>query len=99
METADINKFCEKYIEKKKCESNPENIYKINFHLSYTNYHEIEERYSFLVNRPVQHQLFVLDDEDIDYLYKKYALKLKAEMDKNIEEIMKYYGNNLLHEK
>lgn len=39
--------------------------------------------------------LFVLDAEDLEYLYNKYSRKVQEEMDKNIEDIKNSYGNAL----
>ena len=39
--------------------------------------------------------LFKLDDEDLEYLYKKYSKKIVAEMEQNIVNIKKSYKDTL----
>lgn len=92
--------FCVKYKEKLKIDKDiKEN--QIDF------YKDFRDRISFNVNMHISsptavwgfgyngQNLFKLDSEDLEYLYKKYSKKIEAEMEQNIAKVKDSYKDAL----
>ena len=41
---------------------------------------------------PNRKTLFKIDDEDLEYLYNKYSKKIDEEMNKNLDDVRRFYG-------
>jgi len=92
----EIRDFCVKYNEKIK---NDKDI-KDNQLYFFSDY---RERINFYLNIHVSclhyigngQNLFMLDEEDLKYLYKKYSKKIEAEMEHNIAKVKDSYKKAL----
>lgn len=95
-----IRDFCVKYNEKLKNDKDIKDN-KLDF------LRDFRDRISFKVNMYTScpnimwssgyngQNLFTLDDEDLEYLYKKYSKKIEAEMEQNVAKVKNSYKDAL----
>lgn len=95
----EIHDFCEAYVKKLRLDKD---ILDNPAVTSMQMLSDIRERLNFTINLHVTYpmsyypnrggrQLFVLDAEDLNYLYEKYSKRLAAEMEKNVEYVKNLY--------
>lgn len=80
----EIKNFVEAYFDKKESKKDFESI---SFHI----HKHIKVGHGFTSHKWEYH-ILKLDDEDIEYLYKKYYSKLEEEMNNNLQEIKERYS-------
>lgn len=80
----EVKNFVEAYLDRKESNKDFESI---SFHI----HKHIKVGCGFVSNKSEYH-ILKLDDEDINYLYKKYYSKLEEEMNNNLQEIKERYN-------
>jgi uncharacterized protein YPO0396 len=88
-----IKGFIDKYLSKK---TNDQSINdyrdRINFHLCSTTSNMMF--FSSTINNPYEHHI-TLDNEDIEYFYKKYSALLNKELSDQINQLYKQYNKTI----